>query len=89
MTELTDKEKIIKDIYENKESGYGSIRDTFKQAVEKDPSIKYDDVKRYLDKLQHRQTQFKCKGFNSFISPHPLFEFEVDLIDLTKKNRRK
>ena len=38
-----------------------------------------------MDKLQHRQTQFKYKGFNSFISPHPLFEFEVDLIDLTKK----
>ena len=35
-----------------------------------------------MDKLPHRQTQFKYKGFNSFISPHALFEFEVDLIDL-------
>ena len=82
MTELTDKEKIIKEVYENKESGYGSIKDTLRQAVKKDSTIKYDDVKKYLDKLPHRQTQFKYKGFNSFISPHALFEFEVDLIDL-------
>ena len=85
MAELTDKENIIKSVYEDKEKGYGSIRDTCKQAVEKDPSIKLVDVKRYLDKLEHRQTQFKYKGFNSFVSPHPLFEIEVDLIDLTKK----
>ena len=85
MTELTDKEKIIKEIYENVASGYGSIKDTYQQAKKKDPSIKYIDVKNYLDKLKHRQVQFKYKGSNSFISPHPLFEFEIDLIDLTKK----
>ena len=85
MTELTDKEKIIKEIYENVATGYGSIKDTHQQAKKKDPSIKYIDVKNYLDKLKHRQVQFKYKGSNSFISPHPLFEFEIDLIDLTKK----
>ena len=85
MAELTDKEKIIKQVYEDKELGYGSLRDTFQQAVKKDPNIKYDDVKSYLNKLPHRQTQFKYKGFNSFVSQHPLFELEVDLIDLTKK----
>ena len=85
MAELTDKEKIIKNVYEDKELGYGSVRDTFKQAVKKDSSIKYDDVKNYLNKLQHRQTQFQYKSFNSFVSQHPLFELEVDLIDLTKK----
>ena len=89
MTELTDKEKIIKQIYENKETGYGSLKETYKQANEKDSSIKYDDVKKYLDKLPHRQTQFKYKGFNSFISPHALFEFEVDLIDLGTRIEEK
>ena len=85
MSELTDKEKIIKDVYEDKEKGFGSVRDTYQQAYKKDPSIRYTDVKQYLDKQKHRQTQFKYKGFNSFISPHPLFEIEVDLIDLTTK----
>jgi len=85
MAELTDKERIIKEVYEDPEKGFGSIADTFKQAVKKDSSIKLADVRTYLNKQQHRQTQFKYKGYNSFISPHPLFEFEMDLIDLTKK----
>ena len=36
-------------------------------------------VKEYVDKL-NKQTQFKHRGSNSFVSPHPVFEFEVDLI---------
>ena len=40
MTELTDKEKIIKEIYENVATGYGSIKDTYQQAKKKDQSIK-------------------------------------------------
>ena len=51
----------------------------------KDISITINDVRIYLNKLKHRQVQFKYKGFNSFMSPHPLFEIELDLIDLTKK----
>ena len=51
----------------------------------KDNSITKNDVRISLNKLKHRQVQFKYKGFNSFISPHPLFEIELDLIDLTKK----
>ena len=89
MTELTDKEKIIKEVYEDKEKGFGSIRETLKEAEKKDPSIKYKDVKEYLDKIPSRQTQFKYKGFNSFISPHPLFEFELDIIDLGKHIEEK
>ena len=83
MADLPDKDKIIKGIYDDKINGFGSIKDTYRQAVKKDISITYSDVKKYLDKLPHRQTQFTYKGFNSFTSPHPLFELEVDLIDLT------
>ena len=82
MAELTDKERIIKEVYENREQGYGSIKDTFQQAKAKDASIKLDDVKKYLDKQPHRQTQFTYKKFNSFVSPGPKFEFEMDLICL-------
>ena len=85
MAELTDKENIIKEVYEDKKQGFGSIKDTFKQAVKKDPSIKLDDVKKYLDKQSFRQTQFTYKKFNSYISPGPMFEFEMDLIDFTAK----
>ena len=32
MTELSDKDKVIKSIYENIDTGYGSIKDTYVQA---------------------------------------------------------
>ena len=48
--------------------------------------MRYVDVKEYLDKQQHRQTQFKYKGSKTFVSPHALFEIEIDLIDMTKKS---
>ena len=79
------KEATIKRIYQNPASGYGPVRDTYAQANKINPGIRYIDVKEYSDKLQHRQTQFIYKGYNSFVSPHPLFEIEVDLVDLTSK----
>ena len=83
MTE--SKEDTIKKVYENKVTGYGSVRDTYLQANKINPGIRYIDVKEYLDKQQHRQTQFQYKKFNSFVSPHHLFEIETDLIDLTSE----
>ena len=85
MSETESKESTIKTIYENAASGYGSIRYTYIQANNISPGIRYVDVKEYLDKQQHRQTRFKYKGSNSFVSPHALFEIEADLIDMTKK----
>ena len=38
---------------------------------------------KFLDQYSHRQTQTRYKGSNSWVSPGPLFEIEVDLIDLT------
>ena len=79
------KEATIKRVYENAVTGYISVRDTYVQANKINPGIRYVDVYEHLDKLQHRQTQFKYSGYNSFVSPHPWFEFEIDLIDLTSK----
>jgi len=81
----TDRDKLIKDVYENVDTGYGSVKDTFDQVKLKDSSIKYIDVKQYLDKQKHRQVQFKYKGENSFVSEAPLFEIEMDIIDMTKR----
>ena len=79
------KDETIKRKYENPAIGYSSVRDTYVQANKINLGIRYVDVKEYLDKLQHRQTQFKYSGYNPFVSPHPLFESEVHLIDLTSK----
>ena len=77
------RQALIKSVYEDPETGFGSVRDTFLQARAKDPGVRYIDVKTFLDKLAHRQTQFRYRGHNSWVSPHRLFEIEVDLIDLT------
>ena len=34
-----------------------------------------------MDRLPHARTQFTCEGFDSFISPHPWFEFDVDIAE--------
>ena len=51
--------ELIRSVYENKETGYGSLRDTYLQANAKDPGIRYIDVKAFMDKYQHRQIQFR------------------------------
>ena len=53
------KDATIKKIYEHPITGYGSIIDTLKQASKINPSIKVADVRDYLNKLKHRQTQFQ------------------------------
>ena len=65
MTDLTEREKIIKTVYENVETGYGSVKTTLQQAKKINSLITYNDVKTYLDKLQHRQTQFIYNSYNS------------------------
>ena len=77
------RQEIIRQVYEDPETGFGSVRDTYRQANARDPGIRYIDVKAYLDRLAHRQAVFRPRGYNTWVSPGPLFEFEVDLIDLT------
>ena len=78
-----DRQGIIRSVYEDPETGFGSLRETYQQANAKDPGIRYVEVKAFLDRYQHRQTQARYKGSNSFVSPHRLFEIEVDLVDHT------
>ena len=56
------KDATIKKIYEHPITGYGSINDTLKQASKINPSIKVADVRDYLNKLKHRQTQFRASA---------------------------
>ena len=81
----TSKETTIEQIYENPVTGYGYVNDTFKQAYKIGPSIKLSDVREHLNKYQHSQTQFQYNKHNSFVSPHPLFEIEIVLVDMSTK----
>ena len=50
---MTDKEKIISDVYHQ---FYGSINSTYLDAKQKDTNIKYDDVKQCFEKSFVRKT---------------------------------
>jgi len=89
MSDLSEREKIIKQVYENVKTGYRSINTTLEQAKKINSLITYNDVKSYLDKLQHRQTQFVYKSYNSYVSKHALFDMEIDLIDMTEEAVKK
>ena len=59
------KDEIIERMYFD-ESGYSSIKETLKDAKALDPSITYDDIKKW--KEQHIETKRQLKGYNSFIA---------------------
>ena len=72
-------EEIIKEVYE---TSFGTAYETYKDAVKKDPSIRLQDVKNYLNSREDKQTHFKYKKYNSFVSPGVNYEYEIDLMDM-------
>ena len=50
-----EKEIILRQIYYDAEYGFGSIYETYKQAVKLLPSVTLNDVKEFLAKQESRQ----------------------------------
>jgi len=69
-------DQVIKDVYYS-DQGFGSIKTILKDAREIDPTITYDDVKKWKDKNVDRLKPMK--GQNSYIAPEAGYEFQVDL----------
>lgn len=84
-----EKQNIIKDIYYNKESGYGSQKDTLMQAKEKDKTINIQDVSDFYKTLSYKQQRYTYRGYNSFIPPRANFEIEYDIIDFGRQLKEK
>ena len=61
------------------------MKETFTKAKQKDQSITYGGVNKYVNNLEHKQTQFKYDDYNTWISKHAKYEFEIDLIDMTQR----
>ena len=70
---------IIKEVYE---TNFGTAYEVYKEAFKINNSIKLQDVKDYLSKRDDKQVQIKHTKPNSFVSSHPLFELEIDLMDI-------
>ena len=78
---LNSKEDIIARIYFNSRTGFGSIDRVLQLARLQDKSIKREDVKRLLDKLEFRQRKRPIRQ-NSFVPFSPLDEIQIDLADM-------
>ena len=50
--------------------------------MEKDNSIRLQDVKDYFSKRDDLHVESKPEGSNSFVSPGAKFEFEIELMDM-------
>ena len=73
---VDDKASIIEKVYCDP-AGFGSLQNTFKEVRKADPSITIGQVKERLEKNTHRKTNLN--GFNSYVSPRPKHEHQVDL----------
>jgi hypothetical protein len=80
MTTLT-KDDLISNVYYDAEDGYGSIKNTFEQVKKVDPSIQYEDVKKWMSKQPNKQRK-GYKGSNSYVAPFARFEYQIDIMDM-------
>ena len=74
-------DKTIEKVYNE---FFGNIRDTYNDVKKVDPSIKYDDVKRWFEKNQVRK--MNLAGYNSSIARYPRQEYQIDLFFLNYDN---
>ena len=77
-----DKDKIIRGVYYDADTGFGSINETYQQANKILNSIAYNDVKEFLQRQKSRQTK-PYRGFNSYLAHEPLQEIQIDIMDMT------
>jgi len=75
------KKDIIEKVYNDY---YGSIKQTYEEAKKIDPTIKYDDIKKYFEQNRVRRTNLK--GYNSFIADHFKQEYQIDLFFINEDN---
>ena len=66
---LSEKERVIHDVYYDSKTGFQSMPATYKAAHEKDVSITREDVKTFLKKQAVVQDQSqKGTQYNSFVA---------------------
>ena len=72
-----NKDEIIEKVYCDG-AGYGSVKETLKDARLLNASITYEDVKKWKDRNVERKR--KLSGMNSFIAHEAFEEFQIDLM---------
>ena len=79
---MTEKDRIIRQVYYDTDTGFGSIAETHRDSKKILNTITYDDVKDFLERQKSRQTK-GYRGFNSYVAHEPLQELQIDIADFT------
>jgi len=74
---MTSKEETIRKVYYDP-AGFGSIKNTLKDARKHDQTITEEDVKKWFKKQDFGQRK-KARGMNSFVANAPKEEYQMDL----------
>ena len=82
MTDKSDKDQVIRQVYYDVDTGFSSIAETYRDANKILNTITYNDVKDFLERQKSRQTK-AYRGFNSYVANEPLQELQVALGDFT------
>ena len=75
--------EALRQTFYNRETGFGSARETFKQAKRLDPTVTLKATREYLKRQEVNQVKTK-PTYNSFVGHGPREEFQVDIADFGK-----
>ena len=79
-----NKNSVIRQVYYDVDTGYGSISNTYKEANRILNSITYKDVKEFLERQESIQVKKNYRSFNSYVAKHKLEEIQIDIADFTE-----
>ena len=76
-------EQLLRQIYYNPDTGFGTQADTLRQARAIDSTVTASDVQQFMRK--QTLTQFRpVRGKNSFVPPEARFQFQFDVAYMHK-----
>ena len=73
MSKLSN-EQILSNLYYDLETGYGSVKSLYEQAMEKRAGISLEEVKAFMKKQPNKQIK-PYQNYNSFLVPYARAEF--------------
>ena len=81
-----NKNGVLRQVYYG-ENGFGGRAETHREAKRILDTITYNDTKEWLEKQKSRQTK-PYRGFDSYVAPNALHEFQIDLAVFTNSSKR-
>ena len=78
-----NKNAVIRQVWYDSDTGFGSISKTYKDANRILNSITYKDVKEFLERQETKQVKKGYRSFNSYVAKHKLEEIQIDIADFT------